>query len=341
MDRTLCGRIWRCVLCSLTGISAIAMMAHPAVAGVVVNWGGNYVGNSQSFADSGSTNLGGPDTYGDLHGPVAYAADSLGISGTITGRLPSTSTLYNPAIGATYGGQSDSFYGGHAVVLSAPPNRGVSTLIVENQGSDDKIKVEVKPNADLQRFAMLTYWDSDDFLGDDDQFAVDGTSVFSLSSTQDAQGKDAVSHSLRWVIRQGTQFYLSTALPFANSSTYTSNIMSLTNWTLYDPYTLGLRSLFLSNTAPSLFAGGSLFNNVTAVGFYVEYLRPADRNGAGNIDYKIGGFNATLDGSAVPEPGTFLFGLAGFGGIALRRWRQRRKTAAGDVPATDPAGGLS
>ncbi|MFM7055926.1 MAG: PEP-CTERM sorting domain-containing protein [Planctomycetota bacterium] len=347
---TMRDRVWRSVVCGLAGTVVIATMVHQASAGVVVNWGGNYVASSQTFANSRSDNLGPSDVYGDPVLPLTYT-DSLGFSGTITGRLQSGTSdyttyndLYNPTIGANYSGQSDRFYGGHAVVFSAPPNYGLSNLIVENQGGDDKIHVEVKPDADLQRFAMLTYWDKTDFLGGGSQFLVNGTSTFSLTSTQDSQAKDAVGHSLRWVIRNGSQFYLSTVLSFANSSTYTSSILSLTNWTEYNPFAPGppdIRNLLLSNSAGTTFAGGSLFNNVTAVGFYVEYQRPSDRQGAGDIDYKIGSFNAVLDpnGNAVPEPGTFLLGLAGFGGVALKRWRKQRKVNSTDSPLSSQGRG--
>lgn len=92
-----------------------------------------------------------------------------------------------------------------------------------------------------------------------------------------------------------------------------------------------LEKLFYATTPGSF--QSKVFSSVSAVGFYVEYDRPDDinPNSARGVNYKITSFNANLQ-NTVPEPGTFLLGLAGFGGVALKRWRQRRKVTGTDAP---------
>ena len=337
----LIGPVITGIMVCLSGISA-------ANAGVVVSWGGDYVSKSELFDGSVPSNTGGTDDYGDPVGPLTYNTDSLGRSGSIAGRLVSDSVQYNPVIGPSYGGTNQEFYGGHAAVYSAPPNKGLTNLIVENQGTQDPIHVEAQPDADLQRFAMLTYWQKTNFLGPGGTFLVNGTSVFSLDSTQDSNDKDPTEHTLRWVVRNGQQFYLSDAVSFVNNGTYTASLVSLTSWTEYNP--LGspptgptLDKILLSNSQGSTGFSPLGFNDVTAVGFYVEFLRPLNKNGAISLDYKIKGFNATLDpnGHTVPEPSTFALGLIGVTGAAVRRWRKRRGAKAEDAPAEPTAEPLS
>lgn len=322
--------------CLLLVSTGAATWDTAAKAGEVINWGGGgYVTNSQpmngSLGSSWNT-YSDPDGSYDYNNPMNVAIPNW----TIRGREVSDTTEYNPQTG--YSGRDAQFFGGHAVVMKDGPNDGARRMGVL-QGSGTPIHADVQSDIDLQKFAMLTYWK----LDDSKTYIIDGTSNFTLSSTQDSQDKNPNSHTLRWVIRDGSQFYLSKQDPptanangglnFTNNGTY-SSMMSALSWVKYNPYTnyntqdgRGLESIFASHSLGSAFTG--TFTNINAVGFYIDYLRQTT-NGASGIDYKITSFKVDLDptSNAVPEPGTFLLGLVGFGGAAARCWRQRRKVAA-------------
>jgi hypothetical protein len=329
-----------------------------SLAGIVVNWGGDYVTKDEILEGSIPVNTSGSDQYNDPYKDINYFSTSSTpvLQGTIAGRIESQ-IAYNPVETTTYDKTrlDSKFYGGHAVVYdleSKINSPGATKLIIENQGPSDAIHAETGPSSNLQRFVMLTYWDRYEFLIKPGPYSLNGNSIFTLSSTQDSNPKDAVSHVLRWVVRNGEQFYVSgTAshapgtdgqLLFSNSTTYTSKFNDIVSWTEYNPIT-GLNGtnqsslldkLFLDRSKGNTLSNPILFNNVTALGFYIEYLRPTDRNGAGDVDYKIKGFTADVDPptNAVPEPSTFALGLVGLSGAALRRWRKRRGATTQGAP---------
>lgn len=344
-------------------------MSRPVIAGVVVNWGGNYISGSNgpvNFGGEVPANIGQFDSYGDPSLAAAYSNSSNPArSWTISGQRlsvspegplagPPSTTSYSPRNppSSGYSGSSDRFYGGHAVVMSEDSstiitnskNFGATTLRVVNQGPNDWMHVEVEPKGGgdapiLEDFAMLTYWSKYDFLDGASNKIVklNGDSEFFLDASQDAQGSGQY-HKLRWVIRDDNKFWVTAAVQFNNNTSFTESSPDSILWREYgverDQTSTALASIFAgidpSLTTQGLWRLGSSFTSITAVGFYIEYDRTLDKNGANFAHYKISNFKATLDpnGNAVPEPGTFLLGLVGFGGVAARRWQQRRKAAA-------------
>jgi|GEM_PF-6682546 len=313
-------------------------MAERTVAGVVVNWGGDYFTNWNSL-NQGSppfSNGNGGDIYND---PINPTESNFG--GFISGRTLQTN-FYSPAITPAQLATKPpyaQFYGGHAAVSSTDEDEGAKRLGIEGGGGStaDELHVEVKPNS-LEKFAMMVFWTVSP------GFTIDDSSVFSLASKQDAQGQGG--HTLRWLLREGANFFISSdnlysgspldgGLPFANNTSY-SSVMGSLQWRAYNPEPNGgsdavnLEKLFYTSTPGSWHA--KTFSDVSAVGFYVEYDRPDNVNpgSARGVNYKITNFNANLQ-NTVPEPGTFLLGLAGFGGVALKRWRQRRKASGTDA----------
>lgn len=327
----LTGRCWVRWLCAML----VATMAERAVAGVVVNWGGDYFTNWNSL-DPGppSGNGNGGDIYND---PVDPTGSSFG--GFISGRTLQ-GNFYNPAIPAAQLATKPpyaEFYGGHAAVSSTNQDEGARRLGIEGGGGTtaDELHVDVQPNS-LEKFAMMVFWTVTP------GFTIGDSSVFSLASKQDSQGQGG--HTLRWILREGSSFFISSdnlysggpldgGLPFANNTSY-SSVMGSLQWRAYHPEPNGGSDA--ANLEKLFYTSGSFlpktFSNVSAVGFYVEYDRPNDinPNSARGVNYKITNFNANLQ-NAVPEPGTFLLGLAGFGGVALKRWRQRRKAGGADA----------
>lgn len=299
----------------------LAGMAERAVAGVVVDWSGNYFGGNGDerlhWGEPPEENSGGDDKYPDPIGP----SDSEGLF--ISGRAVDDGIPYSPAH------PDFAFYGGHAVLSTVETETASRLAIKPNGNSRDELHAEVQPSSTLKKFAMLVYWKvSPTSLGD--------SSVFSLASKQDAQAGNNLSesgHSLRWVLRNDDTFYISasTAQAVSNNSSYL-DVMGSLQWQEYSPALVGfnnggdLKSLFYTSGA----AQDLPFDNVTDVGFYVEYARPTsgiNENAKRGVNYTITGFTV----NAVPEPSTFLLGLAGFGGVALKRWRKRRESGGTDA----------
>ncbi len=345
------GNLRSCVV-GLGVVTYFLISEHiPAHADLVINWGGNYVNSKSSFDQNPNPDpSNGSDSYTD---PLS---GDLG-SSRFYGRLPSDSDPYSPSLASMVNppGPNPVFYGGHVVETTIPNGggsafkRGMSNLWMFGQNTNtDYMEVDVNPSNTLKKFAMMTYWKKDNFISDVNKtYKLNGSSVFTLKSTQDA-GDKPDGHSLRWLIRNKSlvnnieveKFYVSTSAGFVkNNSTYTSANLSLFPnglnsdyvWKEYTPATNGtaanLPSLLFDNSAS--FVQVASLSNITAVGFYVEFT-PDPSKGADKVHYKVSGFDVTLDpdGNAVPEPGTFLLGLVGFGGVAARRWRQRRKAAA-------------
>ncbi|MEY3173293.1 MAG: hypothetical protein RLZZ436_1207 [Planctomycetota bacterium] len=330
---------WLCVI-------SVVVNAASVEAGVVaVNWSGNYVSSTQSF-DPGidPPPPGGVDSYED---PNPYEPE--GGPSWYYGRLVSDSTPYSPPSIVPQPGSNPTFYGGH-VVQTAPPNgsggnggnEGMSNLWIVDNTQGDYIHVDVNPANALQKFGMLTYWKLPD---GGTKYKLDSASKFELTSTQDAGPKPA-GHSLRWVIRNksgvGEKFYVSDLMNFANAGVYSTVLQPsilTSDWYEYDPRVYSspivppdsdLQSILFQSKG---LESPSSFTDITAVGFYVEYNHTT--NGAGEVHYKISSFSATIDpnGNAVPEPSTFLLGLVGAGGVAFRRWRQRRNSSVAELSA--------
>jgi hypothetical protein len=296
----------------------VATMAERAVAGVVVNWGGDFFSQNAAL-HPGSGSGTGNDQYADPVVPYKLTDDPYK-NLYISGRAVADNVPYSPYPT----GSNLHFYGGHAVLSTVAGETARRMAILGQGASDDELHADLDRTDTLQKFAMLAYWKVP-------STELSNTSVFSLASKQDAQGEGG--HTLRWVVRKGMDFYISSGvgLNFSNNSLYRS-VMGSLQWQAYSPtltdYDNGaeLRTLFYEPLPTPL---SIAFNGVTGLGFYVEYDRPDSLNGnpARGVDYKITGFNV----NSVPEPGTFLLGLAGFGGVALKRWRQRRKSSGTDA----------
>lgn len=322
-------------------VAAIGIVAaqQPVGAGVVVvNWGGDYVTSTQSLKEGTNPPPSGTDSYVDIHS----ATDSSTTPSTnYYGRL-NFNDQYNPdAVNSST--PNSKFYGGHVVVTqpkngSTNGNVGMSNLWIANNVQSDYLEVDVNPSNSLKKFAMLTYWETPK----DKIYKFNGDSVFTLFSSQDA-GDKPDGHKVRWVVRDGGNYYLSEGINFSNSTSYTSSGSALTgmHWFAFNPTPTGRYNLASLNSFKSLLfteppsgpdTSGLSFQDINAVGFYVEFT-PTGNPGADKVHYKVQGFNVSLDpnGNSVPEPSTFLLGLAGFGGVALKRWRQRRKAGGTDA----------
>ncbi|MBX3421123.1 MAG: PEP-CTERM sorting domain-containing protein [Pirellulaceae bacterium] len=275
---------------------------------IAVEWGGNYVSSAQNYADHNPLNTSGGNQYGDPDGPFPD-----GGGGSIAGRAY-RSTPFSPPSG--YSGTSDTFWGGGSVTSpTLPSNDGFNDLEVLNQGPNDSLHFHVDTGTHVHTFHQLIYWDKANFLNG--LYAYPnlklGTGQFVIRTSQVAGHH--TDQDLRWVVRNGSQFYVSQAtVQLTNNATITVPYSSLTNWGLYNP-TLAGGSPTAADLLSLDFNEAGAFNpqtflNVTGLGFYIEH-----ENATGPTHVHIEGFSAT----SVPEPSSALLSLMSLMGIALRR----------------------
>ena len=294
-------------------LAALLMISSSHAATVsAVAWGGQYVDSDLSFADDDPIARSGSDKYGDPDGPI-----DTGGNNSIAGRSLSHTTPLNPGVG--YSGTSGTFYGGGSVSRenSGLTNDGYSELSVLNQGPNDSLHWHVDTGGDSHTFHLLLYWDKGDFLnGLSTTTNVDlSQGGFTLSTAQ--ASANHTDELLRWVVRDGSQFFVSeSTITLANNSDYSVMYSNLANWAAYNPVDpVG------TPTAADLwsldFDEGSVFSphtftDVTAVGFYMEH-----EAATGPIHVHIEGFGATF----IPEPSSILLLLGSLGLVARRRRR--------------------
>ena len=276
-----------------------------------VDWGGDYVAATQPLNDDTPANRTGSDNYGDPDGPF-----TINTVDSIAGRALSTNSPLSPPAG--YAGTSGTFYGGGSVTrANSLANDGFSELTVLNQGSNDSLHWHVDTGGDSHTFHLLVYWDKADFLNGLSTTANLGLSEggFSLSTSQSSGHQ--TDELLRWVVRDGSQFYVSqNTTTLLNNSTFNVAYSTLTNWAALNPVDpLGaptssdLLSLDFNEAGPY---APHTFTDVTGLGFYVEH-----EAATGPIHVHIEGFGADL----IPEPSS---ALLLFSGALLTAMRRRR-----------------
>lgn len=297
------------------GAMALAWTAYacsPVLASsLLVNWGGEYVTNPQGFSG----------TYASITG---LDIDGDGANDDMRFGYPynaSTPALFSPSSG--YSGTSDRFYGGFSVnalnssTAALQPNAGV----VSSAGPDF-MRMQTQQTANTSHnFAWFMYWDKSDFLNGWDSATVGLVDAGTMSVNIRGSSNFQPETDLHFVIRQGTQFYVSEAywsnttapgsgyqglLPI-NGGTITFNPLLLGSfgWKLYNPDGLDLQFVHGGYEFPT-------FDDITAVGFYFD-TRAFTQN---NSKIEINGF------SVVPETSSALLALGGLGVALLTRRRK-------------------
>lgn len=298
-------------LVMLSAVTTIlAQLTATAATVAAVQWGGDYVSSTQSFADDVPANRTASDQYGDPDGP-----HTTGGTDSIAGRAYSSTRAFSPSSG--YSGPT--FYGGGSVHrINSTINDGFSELSVLNQGGNDSLHYHIDTGGDAHTFHLLVLFDKADFSNGADTALGIGLNEgeFSLSTAQ-ASGHHT-DEILRWVVRDGSQLYVSEATTLlTNNSDFNVPYSSLTSWSAYNPNDVNpagtgmeadLWSVDFNEAGPF---SSHTFTDVTAVGFYIEH-----EAATGPIHVHIEGFGATL----VPEPSVpMLIGLAGLLGVMRRR----------------------
>lgn len=275
------------------------LTAQHASAALVVDFGGDlYVDDPAS----GSTNVALQSAQGvfvDVGSPTTVSPD------------PNT-TAYN---GDSAGGTSSRFYGGYGIFTEATDGTTPRFLFASrfegNSGVRDQIRFLTFPGGGgfANDLVFLQLFDNDDFLngGDNSIVSLDSTSSF---SAQASGQNNSSTRAMRFVVKQGGEFYISSDSTFANGgSTVTENFDDLT-WFEYDP------------ASSLLFDGGAAFtgtfDDVEALGVYATTGRPST-TGA-ELRLTLGEFSANATLTPIPEPSSLaLLGLAGLTLLPRRR----------------------
>ena len=195
-------------------------------------------------------------------------------------------------------------------------NDGYSELGIINQGPNDSIHWHVDTGGDDHTFHLLLYWDKADFFGSLSSTPnLDLTEGAFTISTAQSSGNHS-DELLRWVVRDGDQFYVSEGtITLTNNSEIITPYSSLVNWSEYNPIdpagTATLSDLLSIDFNEAGTYAPHVFTDVTGLGFYVEHEAATSP-----VHVHVEGFNATL----VPEPSGSILILLGFAGLTgIRR----------------------
>ena len=277
----------------------LALCPLSVQADLIVNWGGDYVSGDEDLEGQDSTLETGLDLDGD-----AQFDDSR------RGRLLSFLQAMNPQSG--YSGVSDVFYGGASKGrLNNNDPGNWNRFRVTDSGSADLMEIRVGGGAS-RAFHYLQFWEQADFLT-----LQTGNLGFTTASNLLVRFDSTLQGitEARWVVREGSTFYLSEATIDTSTANSTRTLTFASdasdgNWAVYSPST---STLDLDATASF---SSQNFSNITAVGFYLEKDAFSGTEGR----WTISDFEADL--ALVPEPSAFvLLAVAAVAGVLARTTR--------------------
>jgi hypothetical protein len=271
---------------------AAALSAGSAHAALLVNWGGDYVTANVNFARSTTNNA------------FAYP------SGTGRSKVAAwnESTALSPS--SSYSGVSSTFYGGffasHDGTVTNAPNITTSARIA-NSGTTDQIYLRLQTPLDASKTAASVgggvAWLKSDFLNNSTAtITFDTTSSLNITLQSLTSGAE-----VRWMIKDGTQWYVSNAAHTSSGSKSLSGASLLAEtWLAYDPGSSLLEptGTFVSHN----------FTDITAVGYFG--WMDISSSALTTTDIIVTAFSV----DAIPEPSSALLG--GLGLLALLRRRR-------------------
>ncbi|MFV0336959.1 MAG: PEP-CTERM sorting domain-containing protein [Chthoniobacterales bacterium] len=205
-------------------------------------------------------------------------------------------TLANPAVGANYNTTSPYFYGATYSSGATPQ------FLVMNFTSNDRLTAQA---ANLTALTTLYVWTQDYFQTG----YTSGNLSLNSISTSFADNTGSITTLARYVIRLGTDFYVSDTV----SETATPTVASLTDpssvsWYSYNPTsaigTVG-SSVTLSN-----------FDNLTAAGLLLSSTRASETYMANYV------YAFSVGATPIPEPSSAM--LLGLSAVALVLRRRQK-----------------
>ena len=278
----LCGTF--AFLLLLTIPASLVQAAEPAV-----NWGGDYVSSTLTYA---RTNGGSNIDY-QLDGVLDRRQD-YAFSGTAP-MNPSN----NYAITATNSGR---FYGGVqywrlSSTSSFSASSGHGVINASSSTGGDTLGIHQANQSNRRQFAVFL-WDKADFL----TASLAGASSVRLDATCSLDLNVRLNmnnhHRYRFLVRNGTQYYLSNFSSLATGSLSGADLMAAL-WAPYDPVSdmrpvpgldVGASSLTYSITTESL-------TNITGLGVYIESVNAVS---VSDRSFRIESFGASAVTAAQP-----------------------------------------
>jgi hypothetical protein len=282
--------------------SAVLAITLPAHAVLYVDWGGNYTTANQAMQRNPGTT---PVTTGNIGGN--------GTQDVWTISTVDQTNAMSPSSGYT----GPTFYGGAQAIrydsFGTSSSNGITMRIHEN-GSNDLMRWQyLVPGSVPAEWVAVTLFTKPDFIngGSGATVTINGTS--SLSLTVNAFNTLPAASTLRFVIQDGSQYYVSNSTATLTSgagSTFTLSGAALTSetWAAYNPSSSDLR-------LPTTGFSPHSFTDITSVGLAWDVNNTA-LGETWNLTISDFEFNA------VPEPSTLLL-LAG-GLTSLMAFRRRR-----------------
>jgi hypothetical protein len=222
-------RSWALVLSWVCLVCWIYALPPESIAGLAIDWGGDYVSASQPFQDRHAGHTGGFDASGNPK-PISPAANYAGTSAAFYGAV----TQYSGAVRSDFG------------------------LILENAAAD---RIELKNNSNgADTTAYVAVWCRTTFLNglDAETVGLDGTCTarVNIATYTPSSGIDG-----RFVLGKGATYYISEGT--FTTAADVSRVPAALSWFQYDPAT----ALTNIGTAASIVTDG-LISGITEFGLY-------------------------------------------------------------------------
>ncbi len=339
---------------------------------IVVGWGGNTVSQSQDLNGfSSQTTLGGLNINPPSRdNRLVIATDSsnndglIGIPYSATTQLSPTSNYSGQRF---YGGVAAGLTG----VASGLPS--IDQLSVTNSGPSDVLEFRFQLNSTQHDAHLMVFFQKADFLNGGNlpanKVQIGPSSSLTVRFAAATSSQVNNDGEFRWLVRdENNQWWLSakdaTGRPnirskgdtgsggIQNNTTFTDNAVNgdLTYWAPYDPTTgsglLGLNfepayaapavpsaASYVIDPATNPFVAKS-FNDVTALGFYVE----GDQFATNVFQFQVE--SLSFSAAVVPEPAAVVL-MLGTPALLGACWflRRRKPTAAAPIGVSDSPDG--
>jgi len=315
-------KLW--AACAALGLT---LLAQPLHATSIVNWDGGVGGQTYLSGAPTSQTLSGTTGAANISYGGGVATDRQGIRPFSTTTVLSPTTNYPNGVNTSL--YSTTFYGAYeSIVMDAPSGSAINSEVIRAGTSSSTPDGSVmkttyaRPTGSDYVGTNVVIFQKADFLNGGSSGSLTLSSMSMTMTTPSVTAGTASNMRGRWVIANGSSYYVSQTTFSMDAGTVSLADFTLSQWSVYTPSTAAGTVL---NFQPTSFSTVN-FNNVQAVGFYAETWDGVDQiiagsgSGGGNVG---AAFNVTDFGvTAVPEPSAIA--LLGGGLVILAGFRIAR-----------------